>query len=121
MNALDPLEEVAYATLEMAKNAFDGHALEQDYAVCLLRTRRVGTRKDGEVKGQDLERSQAKDAESDDSRARLRVSASRSVMCPFRALIGKIITEKAKWKVKVVCAHHNHKVFEHPSVHPKGR
>lgn len=121
MNALAPPEEVTYGTLYEAKKAIDGHALEQGYAVRVLRTRKVGNRKDGDVKGQDLECSQAGAAIRDDNRARMRVSTSRRVGCPFRVLISKIKSEQAQWKVTVICAHHNHEAFEHPSAHPKGR
>ena len=54
MNALAPPKEVDYGTLDEAEKAIDGHALEQDYAVCALRTRRVGNRNDGDVKGKYL-------------------------------------------------------------------
>ena len=121
MNALAPPEAVAYGKLVEAKEATDDHALEQGYTVGVLRTRKVGNRKEGDVKSQDLECSQAKAAVRDDNRARMRVSASRRVGRPFRVLISKIKTEQAKSKVTFVCGHHNHEAFKHSSGHPKCR
>lgn len=96
--------------------AIDAHAHEKGYTLRAMRTCKVGNRKNGDVKGQDLKKkcSHAGDAVRGDSHFCIRVSYRRRVGCPFRVLIRKIGTEYAGWQVTVVCANHNRGAFDQP-------
>ena len=102
MRSVTPSQQYTYGTLKEAKVSINARSPEQGYAVQVRRTRKVGKRKAGDVKGEDLEFSQARAVIRDKIRASIRVSASRRAGCTFRVIIGKTRTYEANWKVTVI-------------------
>ena len=50
MDSLAPPQQLAYASLEEARAAIDSHAHLKAYVVVTIHTRRVGNKKDADVK-----------------------------------------------------------------------
>ena len=55
MSSLAPPPQIAYASLEKERVAINVHAQQEGYTVEIRGTRRIGRRKDGDVKAIDLD------------------------------------------------------------------
>lgn len=118
MKSLAPPPQLAYCSVEVAKAAIDVHAQQEGYVVVIKRTKKVGNKADGKVKGLILACSQSNPPVMRVG-ARQRVSSSRSTGCLFKASIRQ--DEYGQWRVQVDNEEHNHDPFFHQSAHPRGR
>lgn len=88
MNTLTAPAEIAYPSLEEAKNALFAHALAEGYALVVLHTRRVGNKKEGAIKALILNCSKGRRTNRTIPQiARQRATGSTAFGCMFRASI----------------------------------
>nr|CCA18209.1 conserved hypothetical protein [Albugo laibachii Nc14] len=118
MKCLAPPPQLAYATLEQAKAAIDDHAQQEGYVVVVKRTKKVGDRKDGDMKALILAFSQSNPPAIREG-PRRRVSSSGSTGCLFKASIRR--QESGDWQVQNANEKHKHEPFSHQSAHTRGR
>lgn len=86
MNALTAPAEIAYPSLEGAKNAFFTHALAGGDALVVLHTRLAGYKKEGAIKALILNCSEGRRTDrSIQQIARQRATGSTATRCMFRA------------------------------------
>ena len=112
MNSLAPTPQLAYAYLEQARIAINAYAQQEGYAVAIRRTRRIGNRKEGDVK-------------------LLILTTPDNTPCPYvqdLAIISRRAVELDSWRpkigdwqVQVANGEHNHEPFTHKAAHPQGR
>ena len=119
MNSLAPPQQLSYASLEEARAAIDAHTQLEGYVVVTKHTRRVGNKKNGDVKDVILVCSQSNPPViPPGARRRQLMSSSRSTGCLFKASIRQ--GEDGDLQVQVANREHNHEPFAHQSAHPQG-
>ena len=112
---LAPPPQSAYGSLEEEKLAIEEYARTQGYAVCILHTRKVGNKVDGQIKAIVL---QCSNAGQPRLTAQKRRTISHETGCKFKVAVRR---QDVMWQVEVEVAEHNHEPFVHPSAHPLGR
>ncbi|RKF62703.1 hypothetical protein OnM2_031058 [Erysiphe neolycopersici] len=113
--------EIAYQSLEEARDAVNTLALAEGYALTVMHNRTVGNKRYGSIKAVILHCSKGrrtKKREQEPAQKRRGMCASTSTRCPFKASIRK---QGNCWKVQVEDGEHNHGAIAHKSTHPQGR
>ena len=125
MNPLDQesLPDHVFGTLKEARDAVDKLFQDEGYIMTILRTRHVGNKHSGEVKGLDLACSCSgilrTTSLQQQQQQRQRIRGSRATACKFSLLIRR--RAEFEWPVELSMHDHSHAAFVDPKVHPQGR
>ncbi|BBN03020.1 hypothetical protein Mp_2g20030 [Marchantia polymorpha subsp. ruderalis] len=125
LELLGELGERVFATLDEARAAVDSQLQDEGFVLTIKHTRRVGNKKDGDIKavvlycscGAQQPRPQPQ-AEAEQQQ-RKRVRGSRGIGCTFNCTIRR--QNGTEWAVFFDDKEHNHALFADPSIHPQGR